>query len=94
MILKAFTIYDSKAESYLQPFFFNTKGQAIRSFSDAVAEEGHQFRRHAQDYTLFECGEFDQSSGMFTAITPVSIGNALEFYVEKHGDQLSIPKVG
>ncbi len=79
MILLAFAIWDAAAEAYLPPMFMTTKGQAIRSFADAVNEEGHQFARHADDYTLFHVGQFNQDTGMFTPMEPDSMGNALTF---------------
>lgn len=64
-MLKVFSIYDSKAEAHLQPFFAPTRGMAIRSFQTAANSAGHDFNRFAADYTLFELGEFEPSSGNF-----------------------------
>jgi len=63
--LKIYSVFDSKAEAYLMPFFSQTQGTAVRSFISAVAEEGNLFRRFAEDYTLFELGEWDQRSAEF-----------------------------
>ncbi len=82
MILLAFSIFDAAAVAYLPPMFLATKGMAIRSFSDAINEEGHMFGLHAEDYTLFHIGSFDQGSGKFSAIVPDSLGNALMFVVK------------
>ncbi len=79
--LLVFSIYDGAAEAFLAPIFELTRGMAVRSFSDAVNEEGHQFGRHAADYTLFHIGYFHQSSGELEAITPDSMGNALQYVV-------------
>lgn len=80
MIHKVFTVFDSAASAYLQPFFAQTKGLAIRYFTDAVNNEKHDFNRYADSYTLFELGEFDDVSGKFELLpSPVSVGNALEF---------------
>ncbi len=62
MIHKVFTIYDSKSEAYLQPFFLLTRGQAVRAIRDCVSDRDHQFGRHPEDYTLFELGTFDDSA--------------------------------
>ncbi len=83
MRLHIFSVYDSKAEAFLPPFFYGTKGQAMRSFGDAVNEEGHQFRKHAADYTLFYVGVFDQDEGAFDVTAPVSLGNAVTFLLEE-----------
>jgi len=57
------SVYDSKAAAYLQPFFAPTRAVAIRSFAAACLQEDHQFRRHAEDYTLFCLAEFDEFTG-------------------------------
>lgn len=79
MKLKVFTVYDSKAEAYLQPFFSVSTGAAVRMFSDAITDSNHQFHKHAADYTLFHIGEYDDTNGLLKAVTPVSLGNALEY---------------
>lgn len=79
MELKVFTVYDSKTEAYLQPFFMQSKGAAIRAFIDALRDPNHQFAKHAEDYTLFEVGSYDDGSARFTSlVTPVSLGTALD----------------
>lgn len=80
MILKVFSVYDSKVEVYLQPFFMRTKGEAIRGFSDLVNDETTQFSKYKEDYTLYELGSFHDDTGLFDMLSkPVSIGVALEF---------------
>ncbi len=81
MILLAFSVYDAAAEAYMAPTFMQTKGQAIRSFADAVNKEDHAFARHADDYTLFHVGMFDESTGKFAPMEPDSLGNALTYVV-------------
>jgi len=63
MIVKMFSVYDSMANAYLQPFFSPARGLAIRSFSEAVNTSDHQFHKYAGDFTLFEIGEFDDEKG-------------------------------
>lgn len=69
--MKIFSIYDEKAEAFLQPFFMETVGQAERALIDCMSDENHNFARHSADYTLFQIGEFDQSTAV---ITPNKIG--------------------
>ncbi len=91
MKLLAFSVYDAAAEAYLPPMFLETKGMCIRSFADAVNEEGHAFGRHAADYTLFHIGWFDSLSGELEMITPDSMGNALQYVVRP--EVLDLPKL-
>lgn len=61
--VKIFTVYDSKAEIYMQPVFFQTTGQCLRSVADAVNSNDHVFSKYPADFTLFEVGMFDDSNG-------------------------------
>ena len=84
MIHGVYTIYDSKAELYLQPFYCQAKGQAIRMFEDTCNDPEHQFYKHAEDFTLFQLGVYDdQNAEMQMLKTPCPIGKAIEF--KKHG---------
>lgn len=64
-MLRIFSVYDSKAEAFIAPFYTTTVGLALRSFESAIRDEGHLFHIHAGDYTLFELGEFDETKGTF-----------------------------
>lgn len=63
MKLLAFAVRDSKMELFQRPFFAETKGAALRAFRDACKEPGHEFNKHAEDYTLFHIGLFDMEKG-------------------------------
>jgi hypothetical protein len=80
MIVKIFAIRDAKADAFLQPFFSPTKGTAIRAFSDAVNDSQSQFFKYPDDFTLFELGTFNDSTGGIELLKqPLAIGNSLEF---------------
>lgn len=79
MLLLVFSVYDSKAEAYLRPFFAETKGLALRSFRDAANSPEEQMYKHAEDYTLYWIGVFSQASGVLESRNPDSLGNALTF---------------
>ncbi len=79
MILQIFTVYDSKTQAYLPPFYEPSIGGAVRSFSDACQQEDHVFNKHSADFTLFHIGEFDdQNSKIEMHKTPISLGLASE----------------
>lgn len=63
MLLKIVSIYDGKAEAWMNPLVFQSNGQAIRSFGDAVNDSSSELGKHPEDYDLFELGEFDQLTG-------------------------------
>ena len=80
MNIKIFSIYDSKADCFIPPFFMHEQGMAIRAFTDCANSDDHQFSRHPEDYTLFFLGDFDDATGKITTlVTPKSLGLALEF---------------
>lgn len=80
MLIKIFTVHDSKAEAFIQPFFAQTTGLATRSFEQAANETGHDFNRYAGDYSLFELGTFDQGNAQFNILpTPLNLGLAITY---------------
>lgn len=74
MLTRVFCIYDSKVGAYLQPFFSQSKGAALRAVQELVADPKHNFCKYSEDFTLFELGGFDDSCAKFELLsTPVSI---------------------
>lgn len=79
MIIKIFAIHDAKAAAFLLPFFQMTTGLAIRAFSDSCNNVEHNFCRHAEDYTLFQMGTYDDGPGSFEMLpTPLPVRKAIE----------------
>lgn len=79
MIKTIFCVYDSAAESYLDPFFAPTVHFACRGFKEAVNKEGHQFNTFPEDYTLYQIGTYDSDTGTITPEDPRSLGVAITF---------------
>lgn len=80
MILKVFAVYDVKAVAYMQPFFSNSVGSALRAFGDASCEDRSPLSKHPADYNLFELGSFDDASGLLESLpAPKYLGSALDF---------------
>jgi len=78
--VKVFSIFDSKAEAFLQPLFASTTAVALRMFSSACKDESTEFHRFAGDYTLFELGEWFEDSGEFSMYeAKVNLGLASQF---------------
>lgn len=61
-------VKDRAIDCFLNPFPVNHTGGAVRSFSDEINRSGSDMHAHAGDYDLYICGEFDQSSGVFTEL--------------------------
>jgi len=79
MIHRMFTIYDSKTEAYLRPFYCLTAGEAERTFGDTCNDPSTLFYRHPGDYTLFEIGTFDDATSVIVGDSPRNLGTALNF---------------
>lgn len=77
MHLKAFSVYDTKAEAYLPPFFLPTVGMALRAFKDCATSKDHQFGKNPDDYVLYEIGHFDDHTGQLVAAKLKNHGTAL-----------------
>lgn len=78
--MKIYSIYDTKAEAYMQPWYARTKGEALRSFEQAVNDPQSQLSKHPSDFTLFELGEFDEQMGILTPnLSKYALGTAIEF---------------
>jgi len=67
MKISVFSIYDTKTEAYAQPFYMQTKGAAIRAFTELANNAEHQIGKYPSDYALFELGTFDDTSGVLTS---------------------------
>lgn len=84
MLQKVFCVFDSKVGAYMTPFFQRSTGEALRSWIDAVNQEKSNFGLHAEDYTLFELGTWDDETAQFKLhVAHVSLGKAIEFLKEK-----------
>ena len=80
MKTKIYTIYDSKAKAYLNPFFQPEDGTAIRIFSDCINSKDHPFAKHPEDYTLFNIGAWaDNTAILVMNEAPINLGNGIEY---------------
>lgn len=81
--LRLFSIYDSAISAFLQPFWSDHKANAIRSFQRVVndkSDANNMVAAHPDQFVLFELGEFDQPTGVFSSHqTPLSLGNGVEY---------------
>ena len=66
MLNNMYTVYDSKAEIYTNPFHFRNDQEAIRQFTTEAQNPESKLNKHAEDYTLFLLGEYDQDTAEFS----------------------------
>ncbi len=94
MLHKIFSVYDSKVEAYLQPFFLNNNATAIRAITDCLSDSSHTFARHPQDYVLFDLGTFNDSSATWELLAaPNSLGVLIEYLPDSAPIELPPPKL-
>lgn len=80
MKILAFSVYDEKVQTFNPPFFCQTIGQAVRSYSDVVNDPKTSINRHPGDYVLYHVGSFDDESGEFkTKVPPERLGVGTEY---------------
>ena len=63
MELQLCSILDTKSEIWSNPMAFQSIGQAMRAFGDAVNEDGSEYGKHPEDYILFRVGTWNQQTG-------------------------------
>lgn len=78
---KVLAIRDRAVDGYMRPMFVPSVGAAVRLFTDALNDNSKEsaIAQHPEDYDLYELGEFDDGSGMFTTGVPrqVAVGKDL-----------------
>jgi len=86
MIIFVFGVRDAKAQAFLQPFYSNSSGSAIRAFGDAVNDRQSPLGKHPMDYQLFELGTFDDNSGELLSLNPMRLlASGSDFMAVKPG---------
>lgn len=84
MLKLIFTVFDQKANTYMQPFFTDTAGLAERIFMESINGSETQLSKYPADFTMFELGTYDTQTGKFTNHSaPLNRGNALQFVDQK-----------
>ncbi len=68
-MIEIFAVFDAKAAAYGSPMFVPTRGLALRSFSDVVADKGSMLAKHPGDYSLYQLGTYDPNSGKLVALS-------------------------
>ena len=80
MVIKMFSLYDSKAEVFGVPFFMNATGLAVRAFTDLVNDPKSAPSRYPSDFSLFELGSFDDSKALYSPLqAPLCLGVGSSF---------------
>lgn len=70
MALFLFSVLDSKVGAYAAPFVCRTKGEAVRSFTEARKDAQSMVSKYPADYRLFCVGEWDEALGIIQPRSP------------------------
>lgn len=62
-----FAIKDLATETYVTPLFLRSRGEAMRTFTDAANDPQSMVSKHPEDYELYELGAFDEQTGEITS---------------------------
>jgi len=82
MQLKVFAVRDSKTQTYGQPWFQQTVGEAERSFKTLVNDEKSMPNKYPEDFDLYELGSYDDQTGVVVGReTPTHVAKAIALKV-------------
>ncbi len=78
MKLNIYSIFDQASGLYSRPFFTQSDGEAVRSFTDLATDGKHPVGIHPEDYTLYRLGIFQDTDGRFFDEDNSMLATALE----------------
>lgn len=79
MKLNCYVIRDQRT-SFMTPTFDYNDQSAIRNFEHAVLQKESLFNSHAEDYSIYRIGEYDNNTGVITPeSSPVLILDGKDF---------------
>lgn len=68
MIYSVCAVKDRAIDAFNRPIYVPTIGVAIRSFNDEVARKDSEMANHPEDYDLYELGQWDDQTAIYTAL--------------------------
>jgi hypothetical protein len=90
MKLRVYSIYDEKAQAYLEPVYFNHVGEVVRMFTSVVNNPKSNISLYPEDYTLYQLGEYDNVAGVFNNLkAPLFVARATD--LKKVDNQMEMP---
>lgn len=79
MIKNVYSIYDSKANFFGNPFVSTNHATAIRTFAQACEDPNSELNRYSTDFSLHYIGHYDDSTGVILADNHINLGLASAF---------------
>jgi hypothetical protein len=81
MKLLMFSVFDKAVGAFLPPLYFRSRGEALRSFTEACGKSGENFAKFPADYLFMYMGAWDDTSGLFEGVDPERVLSALEVVI-------------
>lgn len=78
MKMVACAVRDAAVMAFTPPFFVRTKGEAIRSFVQACADDKLPFKANPKDYSVWLLFEWDDSNGAVIPVEQVVLMTAMD----------------
>lgn len=72
-----YTIYDSKANAYSQPFHAVNDAVAMRMLAASVNDPGTIINQHPEDFVLYEIARFDDENAQIEIINQKAVTTAI-----------------
>lgn len=90
--MKIFSLFDSKAAAFMQPFFAQSAGAAQRALIDLARDSREMVARHPADFTLIEIGWFDDQTGTIGVCLHENHGTVLQMraQADAHGSRAQV----
>lgn len=60
---KVYSLFDTKVQTFGNPFCAQSDGAAVRMVCDAAADQNTMLAKHPSDFILYGLGTFDEDSG-------------------------------
>ncbi|WNK15069.1 MAG: nonstructural protein [Microvirus sp.] len=80
MKTQIFTVYDSTAKAFHNPYYSANVPSGQRAFRTAVSDQTTLFYKSSEDFTLWHIGEFDDEKGIINAFNaPINLGLATQY---------------
>lgn len=76
--MKLYTIKDTKADYYHLPTTYRNAGEAVRAIENALKQKETLFAQNSEDFSLFEIGTFDESTGTLHTVNKKHICDLTE----------------
>lgn len=91
MKLQAFSLRDTKAETFAAPFFVPNENIAVRLLSQLVLDKRTDLGKYPQDFMLYRVGDYDTDNAALSACQVELICTASSVLPKENPAQLQIP---